>query len=61
MTFRNLGEFSSIWCSTLGQISHRTVLVSFFLNAAPDQGEMVIVNFVKAHDWISGISSLCVI
>jgi hypothetical protein len=35
--------------------------VSFFLNAAPDRGETVIVNLVKAYDQISSIFSLYVI
>jgi hypothetical protein len=35
--------------------------VSFFLNAAPDRGETIIVNLVKAYDQFSSISSLYVI
>jgi hypothetical protein len=35
--------------------------VPFFLNAALDRGNTVIVNLVKAYGLISGISSLCVI
>jgi hypothetical protein len=39
----------------------RTVLVSFSLNAAPDRGETVIVNLVKAYDQISSVFSLYVL
>jgi hypothetical protein len=42
-----------LWCSTPGQISCRTIPVSLFLNAAPDQGETVIANLVKGYDQIS--------
>jgi hypothetical protein len=48
-----------LWCSTTGQISPRTVLVSFFLIA--NRGETVIVNLVKAYDQISSAFCLCVI
>jgi hypothetical protein len=32
-----------LWYSTHGQILHKTVLVLFFLTAAPDQGETILV------------------
>jgi hypothetical protein len=35
--------------------------VSIILNTAPDRGETIIVNLVKAFDQISWISSICVI
>jgi hypothetical protein len=35
--------------------------VSLFPNAAPDRGETVIANLVKAYDQISLISSHCAI
>jgi hypothetical protein len=47
------GSSLRVWYSTPGRISCRTVPVSFFLNAAPDRGETVIANLVKAYDQIS--------
>jgi hypothetical protein len=45
----------------MGRILHRTAPVSFFLNAALDWGNTVMVNLMKAYGLISWISSVCVI
>jgi hypothetical protein len=49
----NEESYLRLWCSIPSRISLRTVLVSFFLNAAPDRGNTILVNLVKAYDLIS--------
>jgi hypothetical protein len=38
-----------LWYSAHGRILHRIVLVSFFLIAAPDRGETIVVRLVMDH------------